>query len=82
MKRADLFLFESDSDAQTEPHRYAVLITDGIDDVGARPVPVHGGTRILMVNGAAQLGSLAVLKPQRLESIEAAIRYIVGVETK
>jgi hypothetical protein len=35
-----------------------------------------------MVNGAGQLGSLAVLKPQRFESIEAAVRYIVGAEAK
>jgi hypothetical protein len=82
VNRADLFLAESDSGGNAETHRYAVLITDGIDDVGARPVPVHSGTRILIVNGAAQLGSLAVLKPQRFESIEAAIRYVVGLETK
>ena len=82
VKRADLFLFESDSDGNVEPHRYAVLITDGLDDVGARPVPMHGGARILMVNGSGQLGALAVLKPQRFESIEAAVRYIVGLETK
>ena len=82
VKRADLFLSESESDGSPEPHRYAVFITDGIDDVGARPVPIHTRTRILMVNGAAQLGALAVLKPQRFESIEAAVRYIVGLETK
>lgn len=82
VKRADLFLSESESDGNPEPHRYAVFITDGIDDVGARPVPIHSGTRILMVNGAGQLGALAVLKPQRFESIEAAVRYIVGLETK
>ena len=82
VKRADLFLYESDSDGNADPHHYAVLITDGIDDVGARPVPVHSGARVLIVNGAAQLGSLAVLKPQRFESIGAAIHYIVSLETK
>jgi len=82
VKRADLFLSESDSDGNTEPRRYAVLITDGIDDVGARPVPINSRTRILVVNGAGQLGALAVLKPQRFESIAAAVRYIVGLETK
>jgi hypothetical protein len=82
VKRADLFLCESESDGNPEPHRYAVFITDGVDDVGARPVPIHSRTRILMVNGAGQLGALAVLKPQRFESIEAAVRYIVGLETK
>ena len=82
VKRADLFLSESESDVNMEAHRYALLITDGLDDVGARSVPVHSGTRILIVNGAGQLGALAVLKPQRFESIEAAIRYIVGLETK
>ena len=82
VKRADLFLCESESDGNREPHRYALLITDGLDDVGARPVPVRSGARILMVNGAGQLGALAVLKPQRFESIEAAVRYIVGLERK
>ena len=32
--------------SESEPHRYVVLITDGIDDVGAQPVRVHSGTRI------------------------------------
>jgi hypothetical protein len=82
VQRAELFLTEAEPGGSAVPHRYALLITDGLDDVGARPVPVHSGARLLIVNGAGQLGSLAVLKPQRFESIEAAIRYIVGTETK
>jgi hypothetical protein len=81
VKRTDLFLSESDSFGAAS-HRYAVLITDGIDDVGARPVPVHAGTRVLLVNGAGQTGALGVLKPQCFESIEAAIRYVVGLEAQ
>jgi len=79
VRRADLFLSEPQG-AASEPHRYVVLITDGMDDVGAQPVPVHTGTRILMVNGSGQLGSLAVLRPQRYESIEAAISQIAALE--
>lgn len=79
VRRADLFLSEPQVGG-TEPHRYVVLITDGMDDVGAEPVPVHNGTRILMVNGAGQLGSLAMLRPQRYESIGSAVAQIVAME--
>ena len=79
VRRADLFLSEPQV-SESEPHRYVVLITDGIDDVGAQPVPVHSGTRILMVNGAGQLGSLAVLRPQRYESIGAAVDQLVSLK--
>lgn len=82
VNRAELFLSESDASSKTKPHRYAMYITDGLDDVGARPVPVHSEDNILMVNGAGQSGALAVLQPQRFESIEAAIRFIVENEAK
>jgi hypothetical protein len=79
VRRADLFLSEPQV-GRSEPHRYMVLITDGMDDVGAQPVPVHSGVRILMVNGSGQMGSLAVLRPQRYESIGAAVSEIVSLE--
>lgn len=82
VKRAELFLSETDSSNTAIPTRYCVLITDGIDDVGARPVPMSNGTTILIVNGSAELGSLVVVKPKAFESIESAFRYIASKELR
>ncbi len=82
VRRSELFLSEGAAGGNATPHRYSLYITDGLDDVGARPVPVRSGAKLLMVNGAGQLGALVVLQPQRFESIEAAIRFIVAAETK
>lgn len=81
VRRANLFLSEPAVGGTPEPHRYALLITDGIDDVGGKPISMHSGTRVLMVNGSGDLGSLAVLKPERFESIAAAVEYIVETES-
>jgi hypothetical protein len=82
VNRAELFLSETEAGRTVEPHRYAVFVTDGLDDVKSHPVPVQSGTRILMVNGSGQLGSLAVLKPQPFESIESAVRFIIDTEAR
>lgn len=82
VQRAELFLSERDAAEATPPRRYAVFITDGLDDVGARSVPIRSGAKVLMVNGSAQLGSLAAIQPQRFESIQAAVRFVVGSEAK
>jgi hypothetical protein len=74
--RADLFLSEPDDGWKQPARRIAVFYTDGIDNVRAPVTTMTSGAAVLMVNGAALLGSLAPLKPVRLESFPAAVRYI------
>lgn len=82
VRRADLFLCEPEAGSSSEPHRYVLLITDGIDDVSGKPVSVRRGTQILMVNGSGTMGSLGVLNPDRFESIASAVQYVVDTESK
>ena len=82
VRRADLFLSETESRNGATPDRYCFLITDGIDDVGALPVPVNSGARVLLVNGSGEMGSLGVLKPAFFESITAAFRQILTNESR
>jgi hypothetical protein len=78
--RADLFLNESDAAWRQPTHRYLVLITDGLHNTKSTPLPMKSGAKVLMVNGAASLGSLERLNPQRFEAIASAFQFIGATE--
>src|SRR5207248_1706649 len=79
--RSELFLTENEPGLPAA-HRYMLLITDGIDDVHSKPVAIQSGATVIIVNGAGEVGSLGVLQPQRFESIDAAIRFIIHTESR
>lgn len=74
VRRSELFLNEPEA-WRLAAHRYAVFITDGIDNVYGR-VGAMPDTKLILVNSAGSVGALEVLKPLRFESQEAAFRYI------
>lgn len=80
VQRGDLFLGENDTAWKQETHRYLLLLTDGEDNVSRNRVAMQSGASVLLVNGAASIGSLASLKPGRFESAEAAIGQICALE--
>ena len=82
IRRADLFLAEPDEAWSQPARRFAVFVTDGLDNVRAPAAAVHSNTKIVMVNGSANLGTLAALHPIRIESFSAAVQYIVHQQNK
>lgn len=78
--RADLFLAESDLVWSQPTHRYALFVSDGIDTSKKQPIDPVSGAQFILVNGAASIGSLEALAPERFESASAAINYIRTLE--
>lgn len=80
LARCDLFLSEPDDDPKQPASRYAVLVSDGQDTVGGQIMPMQSRPKLLLVNGAASLGSLEHLKPTRFENLRKAFQFIVSEE--
>ncbi|AFZ11537.1 hypothetical protein Cri9333_0591 [Crinalium epipsammum PCC 9333] len=78
VNRADLFLAENDASWGQSTNRIAVLISDGIDDVKAKFLPMKSKAKVILVNGSANIGSLTSLNPELFESTPAAFRYIIA----
>ena len=78
LQRGDLFLQEPGSAGSK---KVALLITDGIHNISTAPVklPWHNSAEVLTVSGGKGVGILSNLKPRSFESIDAAIRYIEGI---
>lgn len=73
--RAELFLREptvSDQPVQ----RFAILVTDGLDNVTKKLPAVESGATYLVVNGSGVLGILKKLNPKTFESPRAAFNYV------
>jgi hypothetical protein len=80
LTRADLAAAEDDAVFGAPTHRYIVLVSDAIDNV-QKPAPeMKSGATIIVVNGAASLGTIASLNPKRFESIDAALNFIAAQE--
>lgn len=82
VQRAELFLDEPDDQWQAGPHKYALLATDGQDNIRKPQVAIRSGAKILIANGSASLADLAALKPLRFESVASAIQYVLSQEDK
>lgn len=78
--RADLFLDEPDNSWGQPTHRYAIFVTDGLDNVHRPPVSMRSNAGVIVVNGSASLGSLESLNPSRFESVKSAFQHIVSSE--
>lgn len=79
VRRADLFLSEDDSAWGQKPLVYAVLITDGQDNVKKeRVVTMKSSAKLLLVNSFDNVGALKGLNPLKFESIESALRFIIA----
>jgi hypothetical protein len=72
--RTELFLQEP----TRHPHtvKYAVLITDGADNVTRQLPPLDSGATYVVVNGSGVLGVLDALTPRAFESPIAAFDYV------
>jgi hypothetical protein len=71
-----LFLCEDDLTWGKTTKKYAILITDGLDNVQGTEVPIRSGARIILVNGIASLGVLKKFNPVRFESVNACFDFI------
>lgn len=80
LKRAELFIDEDPASWAQNPHRYIVLVSDAQDNINRPEVTLSSETRLILVNGSANVGSLQRLNPHRFESLDSAIRYIVSSE--
>lgn len=79
IQRASLFLGEPETGWRKPPLRFALFVSDGIDDVRSSYAPLPSGSRLILVNGSASLGSLAALEPVRMENFGAAVRYLANI---
>jgi hypothetical protein len=80
LRRAELFLSESDVGWAQPTHRYLLLVSDAQDNAGQPRLTLKSGAQLLIVNGSASLGSIASLNPQPFESPAAAFHHIVAAE--
>jgi hypothetical protein len=81
VRRADLFLAEDDAAWGCATHRWAVFASDGLHNRRVvKPAPFRSGARVLVINSAAQFGSLTALRAEAFESVEAAFRHISAIE--
>jgi hypothetical protein len=79
LRRADLFLSEDDSAWGQRPLVYAVLITDGQDNVKKeRIATMKSSAKLLLVNSFDSIGALKDLNPLKFESTESALRFIIA----
>jgi hypothetical protein len=76
----DLFLAEDDAAWGGTASRWALLVTDGKDNVGEPAASLSSGARLVIVNGSGSTGELAPLNPMPFESLDAAVRYLIAQE--
>jgi hypothetical protein len=80
LRRVDSFLAEDDTSWGGSASRWAVLVTDGQDNVGVPMASLASGAQLLVVNGSGSMGALAHLDPTQFESLDAALRHLVARE--
>jgi hypothetical protein len=79
VRRADLFLSEYNNSWEGEPEKYALLISDGQDNVRkGKKVALNSKAKLLLVNASGSEGSLKEMNPLMFESIDSAIRFIIN----
>ena len=79
VRRADLFLAESDAAWKQPTHRWAVFITDGKDNArGPGHVMSSNAAVVVVSGGTSNTGMLESLKPLRFEAPLAAFEFIVS----
>jgi len=76
INRAKLFLAESDATWRQTPEKFAVFITDGLDNVGMEAAEFDTDAEVLLVNGAASKGIFDNIEHQAFESVPAAFQYL------
>jgi hypothetical protein len=79
VQRAAMFLAEPSTTWRKPPLRFALFVTDGIDDVGSQRVELPEGTTLILVGGSGGAGALSYLKPVVVESFGAGIRYLAHI---
>ncbi len=77
VNRARLFLAESDTTWRQQPRKFAVFITDGLDNVGTQAAQFEVDAEILLVNGAGSQGIFDNIEHKAFESVPAAFQYLV-----
>lgn len=77
INRARLFLAESDTTWRQQPRKFAVFITDGLDNVGVQAAEFDTNAEVLLVNGAGSKGIFDNIEHKAFESVPAAFQYLV-----
>lgn len=82
LNRADLFLAEPDTIWHATPHKYLLIVSDGLHEgVDKPPVTVlRSDATLILANGAGSQGALEAFNAIRVESIDAAVEFIVASE--
>lgn len=80
--RGDLFLSEPEVAFGGRSKRYLILISDAVETThpDEKAPDLRSGARIVLINGAASLGSIASLNPIRFESFRAALDWLDAEE--
>lgn len=76
LERADLYLSEPTIAWSMPPREFAILVSDGQDNVRRGPVQWKRSAQILIINGTGGLGALQALGPVRFESVSAALGFV------
>jgi hypothetical protein len=80
LRRADAFLAEDRAAWGGSASCWAVLITDGEDNVSEPVASLASNARLLVVSGSGFAGKLARLQPIQFESVDGALRHLVAEE--
>ena len=78
IRRAELFLAENDAAWSMPSRRFAVFITDGLDNVGVRPTSIGSKAEVLLVNGAGSAGVFEKIEHKAFESVSAAFLHLTA----
>lgn len=82
ISRANLFFTEPLAGGSA-PEQILLIVSDGIETAHLRsPMPLPRGVKCLLVNGNGSIGVLSALSPERFESVDAAVRFIVSWEVR
>lgn len=78
VRRANLFLRESDASWAHPTKRFAIFITDGEDNVKTPAELPASGAMIILVNASTSVAALEKLNPVYFDSARAAFRFVVA----
>lgn len=74
--KAELFLCEDELIWNRVPKKYAIFITDGLDNIRKREVPIKSGAKVILVNGIASSGVFNKTEHIHFESVKACFSFV------
>ncbi|MCI0603396.1 hypothetical protein L0156_10325 [bacterium] len=78
LRRADLFLSESDQSWKAPTEKYALFCSDGQDTAHGPKYSMKSKAKLIIVNGSASLGNMEGIDIIAFESMSAAVQHLLA----